>query len=214
MQRNLVGVIVVSAVMCGAVWIYLSKAGTSLDLTINNALGAGVAEETAKLLGNEGQVTVVTPEASAKNPSFQAEWECFQKTLKKNGVSIARTVSFKVATPLELIETGGVLSSSQLLKELQGQAKNGAVVLFCGFPKLTAQEYDTVKQIGAKVIVVSSYQPDYPNLLKANVIELAIVPKSDYSSLATKKAKTLRECFDSEFKVLTTEDLTNPTESR
>jgi len=129
-------------------------------------------------------------------------------------VSIARTVYYKVATPLEMIETGGGVSSSQLLNELRGQASNDAVVLFSSFPKLTMQEFDTMKKTGAKVVVVSAYQPDYPNLLKAHVVELAIVPKSDYSSPSTKKAKTLRECFDSEFKVLTPYDPTNLTENR
>ena len=95
----------------------------------------------------------------------------------------------------------------QLLGALQSQAKIGAVVLFCGFPNLTAQDYDTVRKSGTKVIVVSAYQPGFPNLLKAHVIDLAIVPKLDRAAAAPQKAQTARELFESEYLVLTPDNI-------
>jgi len=86
-KSALVGLIVVLAVAGAVAWIYHHQAGPSFDLTPYNALGTGAAEETAKLLGNAGQVVLITPEANANNPSFVSELACFRKASKKVGSS-------------------------------------------------------------------------------------------------------------------------------
>jgi len=212
MAKRAFGGLIVALIIAGAVaWIYRSQSGPSFDLTPYNALGVGAAGETARLLGNTGEVVVITPEANDRNPSFVSELDSFQKALKKSGIVIASTVKFKL-TRLEEIEAGGMVPRGQFLKALQSQAKIGAVVLFCGLPKLTAQDYDTVKQSGAKVIVVSAYQPDFPNLLKAHVIDMAIVPKLDQAAATSQKTQTLRKLFESDYMVLTPDNIANLSE--
>jgi len=206
-KRALVGLILVLLIAGGLAWIYHNRPGTSFDLTPYNALGMGAARETAKLLGGNGGITIIIPEANANNPSLQGELEAFQKTIKKNGIASVKTVKFRLATPLEVIQTGGMLPREQLFSVLQSAARPGVVVLFCGFPFLPPQDCETVKQSGTKIIVVSAYQPNFWNLLKAHVIDLAIVPKSGNSAETAKKARTLQDGFESEFAVLTPENI-------
>ena len=74
------------AVGAAAVALYFALAGRSQKINLDpyDVLGAITAEETAKLLGNKGQVLVMARGTGAnKNPSVEAELKAFQQTLKK-----------------------------------------------------------------------------------------------------------------------------------
>src|SRR5437870_6955052 len=74
------------AVGTATVSLYFAFAGRSQKINLDpyEVLGAITAEETAKLLGNKGQVLVMAPDTGVnKNPSVEAELKAFQQTLKK-----------------------------------------------------------------------------------------------------------------------------------
>ncbi len=193
-------------VIAGAVaWIYRSQSGSSqkFDLNPYHALGAGVAEETVKLLGNKGSVVVMSPDTSAfKNAAIDGQLDSFQKTLAKSGLTIAATVKFKL-TPMERMATGGAVPRDQFLQVLQSHPNVGAVVLFCAFPPLASQDYDALTKSGAKVVVASGYVSFYRKLLEAQVIHLAIVPQFDRPATPGNPPQTLRGWFEQEFLVIT-----------
>src|ERR1043166_4072301 len=87
-QATLVAVLLVGA----AASLYFAFAGHSqrINLDTYNVLGAVTAEETAKLVGNNGQVLVMARDTGAdKNPSVEAELKAFQQTLKQHaGLSL------------------------------------------------------------------------------------------------------------------------------
>ena len=204
-KKTIVALISILAIAGAAAWIYYRQSGPSqrFDLSPYHALGAGVAEETAKLLGKKGQVVVIAPDTSPNpNPSVEGELDSFQEALKKNGLAVAATVRFKL-TPLERMGTGGAVPGDQLFKVLQSHPNVGAVVLFCGFPTLAPQDYDALRQSRVKFVVASGYLPGYRNLLETQVIHLAVVPRFDRDSSSAKKPQTLREWFESEFVVVT-----------
>lgn len=205
-RRVFIGLIVVLVITAGAVWSYRSQSAASLDLTPYNALGMGAAEATARLLNSNGQVVIITPESSVNNPSVQSALEYFQKALKREGIVVVNTVKFRL-TQLEQIESGGMVPRDTLFDVLKGGEGVSAVVLFCGFPKLRAQDYYSLKQSSSKIVLVSTYQPDLPNLLKEDLIDLAVVPQLERSTTADNKARTLRELFESEFTVLTPDNV-------
>jgi len=204
-KKTLVAVSAILAVAGAAAWIYHIQSGPSqrFDLNPYRALGAGVAEETAKLLGKGGQVVVVAPDTSQNpNPTVDGELDSFQETLKKNGLTVAATVRFKL-TPQERMGTGGAVPGDQLFKLLESNPNIGAVVLFCAFPPLAAQDYDALRRSRIKFVVASGYLPGYRNLLETQVIHLAVVPRFDPDDSPAKKPQTLREWFESQFVVIT-----------
>src|SRR5687768_12758863 len=138
MIKKTIGPLILILVIAAAgVWIYRSQSGGSLKFDLNpyHALGAGVAEETAKLLGNKGQVVVIAPDTSQfKNPAVESELSSCQKTLKQNGMTVAAVVMFKV-TPMESMANGGAMPRDQFLDALQTHPNVGAVILFCAFPQ-------------------------------------------------------------------------------
>src|SRR5947208_16325226 len=112
------------AVGVAAVTLYFAFAGNSQKINLDpyQVLGAVTAEETAKLLGNKGQVLVMAPDTGAnKNPSVEAELEAFRQTLKKQkGMSI---ITEKIqATPMLMMATGGGVPPEQLFKALERHA--------------------------------------------------------------------------------------------
>jgi hypothetical protein len=206
MANNNAQKLVVLVVLTGiAAWLFFrqSDGSSNFDLSPYRALGVGVAEETAKLLGNKGSVVVISPDTSEfKNAAVEGQLQSFQDTLQKNkAMSIAATVKFKV-TPMERMATGGAVPGDQFLQALQGQPNAGAVVLFCAFPSLASQDYARLKQSGIKVIVASACVPGYRKLVESQVINLAIIPQFERPATTSHPPTTLRGWFEQEFLVV------------
>jgi len=202
--------ILVASLAAGAVAasLHFGIAGRSpkIDLNPYTALGAVTAEETAKLLGNKGQVLVMARDTGAdKNPSVEAELKAFRQTLKKHA-GLSQVTEKILATPMLMMATGGGVPPDQLFKALETHANVGALVLFCGMPPLADPELETLKKHGVKTVVVSSFHPGYRLLLEQQVIHLAIVPRPDAPRQAPQPPRTLRECFDQDYMIVTPAD--------
>jgi hypothetical protein len=205
----IVGSLAVAAV---AASIYFAFGGRSqkVNLGTYEVLGAVTAEETAKLLGNKGQVLVLARDTGAdRNPSVEAELKAFEQTLKKHtGLSL---ITEKIQVPpTQMMATGGGVPIDQLFKALEAHANLGAVVLFFGFPQLADSEVDALKKYGVKTVVVSAFHPDYKRLLDRQAIHLAIVPRPDSPEPGAQAPRTLRERFDLDYAIITASDATPP----
>ena len=198
-------------VIAGAVaWIYRSRSGSQkFDLSPYHALGAGTAEETAKLLGNKGSVLVISEDTSeSKNPAVDGQLQSFQATLQQNRtLSLVAVEKFKLS-PMERMATGGAITRENFLKALQGHPNIGAVVLFCAFPPLDPPDYAALKQSGVKVITASACVPGYRKLVESQVIHLAIVPRFERPAPTGNSPKSLREWFEQEFLVVSATNAT------
>lgn len=185
--------------------LYFVAAGRApkIDLNPYEALGAVTAEETAKLLNNKGQVLVMARDTGAdKNPSVEAELKAFRQTLKKH-TGISLVTERILATPVMMMATGGGVPPDQLFKALETHPDVGAVVLFCSLPALAKAELESLKEAGAKTIVVSSFHPRYRELLEEGVIHLAIAPRSEPPPPEAPPPRTLRERFDQDYTIVT-----------
>lgn len=191
-----------------AVSLYFAFAGRSpkIDLNSYEVLGAVTAEETAKLLGNKGQVLVMARDTGAdKNPSVEAELKAFRQTLKQHA-GLSQVTERVLATPMLMMATGGGVPPDQLFKALETHTNVGAVVLFCAVPPLADSESETLKKHGVKTVVVSSFHPDYRRLLEQQVIHLVIVLRPDAPLPGAQPPRTLRERFDQDYIIVTPAD--------
>ncbi len=203
-KNNLLKVIAVVVMAAIAAWLFYKQSDSSpkFDLSPYNALGVGVAEETSKLLGNKGSIVIISQDTSEiSNPALEGQLKSFQETIKKNKtLTISAAEVFKL-TPLERMASGGAVPKEKFLGSLQNHPNIGAVVLFCAFPQLTAQDTATLKQSGAKVVVASACVPGYRKLVESQVINLAIVPQFEKVANAGTPT-TLRGWFEQEFLVV------------
>jgi len=192
-------------VVAAAASLYFAFADRSpkINLDTYDVLGAVTAEETAKLLGNKGQVLIMVRDTGAdKNPSVEAELKAFQQTLKKHGGLSVITERVEV-TPMLMMSTGGGVPPDRFLKACRTHPDVAAVVLFFGFPELADGEIAALKQSGVKIVVVSSLRPGYQRLLERQAIHLAIVPRRDAPTPTSQEPRTLRDRFDREYVVMT-----------
>lgn len=187
-------------------WFFGAKStrGPKFDTNPYRALGAGVAEETAKLLGAKGRVVVITQDTTElPNPAIDGQLKAFEEGIqKKPGMSLAPPVRFNL-TPMERMATGGGVPRESFLAALQSKPLH-AVVLFCAFPALAAADYETLKQSGVKVVVASGYVPSYRSLLESRAIDLAVVPRPDRPD-KTDPAASLQAIFSQDFIAITPE---------
>jgi hypothetical protein len=202
-------VIVATLAICAAaVGLYFVAGGRSqkINLDTYDVVGAVTAEETAKLLGDKGQVLILTRDLGpVKDPSLEAQLEAFQRTLKKQrGMSVV--VEKIQIPPMQMMALGGGVPPDRLFKAVQAHPSLGAVVLFFGFPQLADPEIETLKKTGVKVVVVSSLRPGYKRLLERQALHLAIVPRPEPPPPGAPAARTVRERFDQDNIVLTPAD--------
>ena len=57
---------------------------------------------------------------------------------------------------------------------------------------------ETLKRRDVKLIVVSSFRPNYRQFMEREVLHLAIVPRLDTSPPSAERSRTVRERFDQE----------------
>jgi len=197
------------AVGAAAVALYFTFAGHAqkLDAGPSEALGVDTAEETAKLLGNKGQVLVMVSDTGAfKNPSVEAELRAFQQTLKRQR-DMSVTTEKIPATPMWMMATGGGVTTGQLLKALESHPNLAGLVLFLGCPQLSDSELATMKKSGVKTVVVSSLRPGYERLMAEQALQVAIVPRPEPPPANAPAPRTVRERFDQDFSIITSTDV-------
>lgn len=197
-----VGSVAVAAIVMAVYW-GLKGHSPRMDLDPYEVLGAVTAEETAKLLGAPGPVLVMARGAGAdENPSVEAQLRAFERSLNKRGGLSQITVRVE-ATPMLMMATGGGIPPERLFEALAKHANVAAVVLFGGLPALSDPEVEALRKRAVKVVVVSSFRPDYERLLERGVLHLAVVPRPDPPPPEVKPARTLRERFDREYLLVT-----------
>ena len=199
--------IVIATIAVGAagVSLYITFAGRvqKIDAGPYEALGAVTAEETAKLLGNKGQVLVMVADTGAfKNPSVEAELSAFQQTLKRQREMSVITEKVP-ATPMQMMATGGGVTTDQLFKAVESHPSLAGLVLFLGFPQLSDSELARMKKSGVKTVVASSLRPGYERLMAEQVLQVAIVPRLEPPPANAPTPRTVRERFDQDFSIIT-----------
>ncbi|HEY5911143.1 MAG TPA: hypothetical protein VJA21_11120 [Verrucomicrobiae bacterium] len=197
--------LVVACLLLGviAVSLYFGAGGRSqkIDLGPYNALGAVTAEETARLIGNKGQVLLLVPDTGPdKNPSVEAEVQTFQQALKKQR-GLTLVVDRVPVTPMLMMATGGGVPPEQLFRSLEAHPNSGALVLLFRFPQLADDQIELLKKKDLKIVVVSSFYPDYQRLLDSQTIHLAIAPRQDAPEPGGPAPRTLRERFDQDYTI-------------
>lgn len=205
MNKRAKDILVASLAMAAAAGaLYLGFVGRSprVELGSYEALGAVTAEETAKLLGNAGEVLVIARDTGAdKNPSVEAQVAAFQKTLKQHA-RIRPVITRFQATPLLMMATGGGAPPDHLAGALAHHPGADALVLFCGLPPLADAEWEGLRRRGVRTVVVASFRPEYALLLERGLIHLVITPRPESPPPGARPPRSLRERFDQDYAIV------------
>lgn len=191
------------ALLGGSLYFALSQRSPKIEVGPYQALGAVAAEETLKLIGDKGQIVVVSQDPSAyEMPALAAQLQAFQTTAQKK-IQVTVAIEKIVMDAMMMMSTGGRLPAGHFQKALQTYPKAGAIVLFLGFPEMAGRDLEALSTRTQKLVVVAGYRADYAQLLASRLIDLAIVPRFDTLPETAKKPQSLREWFDQEYVIIT-----------
>jgi hypothetical protein len=207
MNKKALAIILLLVVIAGTLaWTYYANREPTIDLDIYQTLGAITAEETAKLLGNKGEIVVITWDSSESVTDTQIA--SFERAIKKHqGIWITATEKIPRDSAV-MMAMGGAAPIDQFLKIVQAHPRVGAVVLFLAFPNLPPAQLKTLNESHTKFVVVSGCNPGYKQLLINRVIDLAIVPRF-HRTTDNRPAQTMQESFDQTYQVVTPEQAVN-----
>ena len=182
---------------------------TQTLLEPGQALAIVLAEETARFAGSKKQVAIISPD-STWGPVSIVE-EAFKKALKKRGFT---PVDAKAASLGDPMRSGAVgLKGADFTETIQKFSAAGAVVSFAGAPLLGLGETGTAEQAHPPVLVVATAMlgnvPGVPGdrnqldrLLKANLIQLAVIDGAAPLPHPPTKADSTHDLFAQHFQIL------------
>ena len=175
-------------------------------------LGGLVADETTKVLGHSGRVVVLTVDtATYKVATLDTLLAVFKKTLARKGNFTIQTVEkFRVPPTMFMALSSGALvppgvewPAGRFANILAAHENADAIVSFVGLPPLSPENLGEVNPKKIKIVIVSHRDPDLSSLLKAGLIELAIVPRDQTDSQPQAKSGAAREHARQNYEILT-----------
>ncbi len=172
-----------------------------------SALGSVLAEETIRIAGARKNVVIISQQ-SGKGTMSSAETE-FRNSLKKNGLTIATTLSPDLGNAMRYDEYG--LQPRDFVEALEKFSDAGAIVSFIGAPIFKAAQLGSLPAARPPVLVVvvaslgevpgvAGNRTILPQLLDAKIIQLAIVDGP--GSPATKASDDAHKLFSQHFQIL------------
>ena len=202
-KNTTLGVVAVLAIVASLTYLYFTQFSgpPKVNLTPFENLGYVVAEETAKLLNNQGRVLVVSEVFEAmKSPNTDAQVKGFKAGLaKSSGVQLKEAKEFKRS----MSDDPQNWPDGQAAVFVNMGDNASATVLFVGLPQnLSKDDIAALKESKSKLIVVGGQSPTLKTLLKDGVIHLAIVNRFPPAPTPSGSEKP-REWFDRVYMVVT-----------
>lgn len=140
-------------------------------------LGAAAAEETAKLLNNQGSVVVVVEVLEAmKSPNNDAQIKGF-----KSGLARTKGVTLKEVKEIKRDMSGDPREwpAGQAAQIASFGASASAVVLFVNFPQaLPPGDVASLKGSSAKILVVGTQSKLLDGMMAQGIVRVAIVGRT------------------------------------
>jgi len=154
-----------------------SDGSSRVNLKPYEQLGAAAAEETAKVLNNQGSVVVVVEGIEGvASPNNEAQIKGF-----KLGLGKVKGVTLKEVKELKRDMSGDPREwpAGRAAQIASMAAGAGAVVLFVNLPQsLPAPDLAALKGGPAKLVVVGTQSPLLQNLVSSGVVKVAIVART------------------------------------
>jgi hypothetical protein len=204
LQQALIAATAICVIVASAAWIYRFEFGFSgQNAQLHQAVGQIMAEETARVVGHQGKVVIITVD-NRTAPELKTQIDSFQKQLKAlGGISIKDIVVLDPGENLKY-RPGAGLSAKRFLKIVRKNPGVDALVSFIGAPQLSDQELAEMKTV-PKFIAETHSPEKLANLLEKKLLLSAIVPRYEFPAPGPRKPRTSREWFDRYCQILSPE---------
>ncbi len=211
-KRRIIATVSILAIICAISSLFLTEweRFPKPNLEPHLALGQVMAEETAKLLGDKGEVMVVTmyQKPEFKNTVAEACLKAFRKTLsRKGGITVLTTETPRNENP-RMESAIEEFPASLFFSILEKHPNISVIASFAGPPMLTDEEIAGWGKKLPKVVVYSTFGTGLKECFDREIVQVAIIRRGKIDM--GKKPGTQREWFDQNFEVVTTEPDSSP----
>ena len=150
-----------------------------LEMKPHEALGQILAEQAGKLLGTGGKLIVIKRDTDTFTmPAAEAQWDSFEKTLRRAGTPIAVTRLLKV-DPLRAVS----VPPGDFFEVLRKATEADVVVSFLGPPTLSSDQITKLQGRQPRVLAVCTAllppEVDLAALFAAKLIRVAVINRKD-----------------------------------
>jgi len=193
-------------IAASSLWIYTHHfAAPKINVPLHQAVGRVMAEETAKLVDNQGRIVVIAIE-TAKDAELKVQLEEFERTLKRfSRITVAKTYMLETENRSKY-GVGSGLSGRRFIRIVNKNTTADAMVSFVGAPELKDEEIGQL-QARPKFIAESRSVQKLEKLFAKQLLQVAIVSRFQFPAPVEGKPGTLRQWFDKRFQIVTAESV-------
>ena len=203
--------LILTAATLGALGLALAayshwRTAPAFELKPEQALGEVVAEETAKLMNQGGQILVIAGDAG--DALLEAQVASFQTALQK--YKLVKRVALERLKPIEpLLRTMNPGSPpyqpAEFDRALQGHPQVNGVVSFVGLPAEGSSAWAGLKAKGCKRVAIFNTTADaqVTRALEQRWADVAFVAREEAKPVGAAPLKTAREICDRYYVIAT-----------
>jgi hypothetical protein len=199
MKKQLIVLLLLTLVALASIYFTTFRGMPEPDRQPYKELGKKMADETAKLLGNQGRIAIIINRefGAFPIPYLDVEMKVFMDALKQKGIMVAGIERVEM-------EKVGLARPDAFLAAVENQKSVGAIVSVVGFPLGPNRQPGDFRNYRARFIVVAPYEPGLRRLLQEDIIQIAILPR--FASPTTNGSRQAPQTFDGGFEIFTSRD--------
>ncbi len=210
-KRPLIVLISVLVIVGSLVSIFLSQRPRRVRLNLKpfEHLGVAMAEKTAEMVGNRGEVVLWRIRTQAKVAVMDVPIKHFRDVLSKKGDIrlIAEEEEVMNQPPIMAPDMMmGGMSGDKFLGLVGKYPRASALVLFGATPHLTEEQLGKLPEKRPKVFVVAMYDLPRKTLFENGIVQAAIVPRFHSMTNTAVEPQTPAEWFDRYYTVVTADN--------
>jgi hypothetical protein len=207
--KNLVAVGAIVAIVAAGVVIYRNARPPKdeVKLSVQEAIGEALAEETIKATESKGKIVLITLE-EGQSPELDQYVAAFKDRIYDTPVKIARTDHISDEKSGKY-GPGSGMSGKRFVRIIKKYPEADAIVSFVGTPDGEDEELKELKQPVPKFIAFSRAPDDIDEMFDDKLLFAAVVPRFEFPAPGPEKPKTKQEMFQKYYQVVRA-DTTKP----
>jgi len=207
--KNLVAVGAIVAIVAAGVVIYRNTRPPKdeVKLSLQEAIGEALAEETIKATESKGKIVLITLE-EGQSPELDQYVAAFKDRIYDTPVKIARTDHISDEKSGKY-GPGSGMSGKRFVRIIKKYPEADAIVSFVGTPD---GEDEALKEVTApvpKFIAFSRAPDDIDEMFEDKLLFAAVVPRFEFPAPGPEKPKTKQEMYQKYYQVVRA-DTTKP----
>jgi hypothetical protein len=189
------------AIAGSCLWIYFTQfKAAKYNVGLHQRTGEVLAEQTAKLIGNQGRVVTITIE-TREWPELRTQLDAFNTTLLKLGKYEVRDYELETKDQPKY-SVGSGLSGRRYVRIANKNTNANAFVSFIGVPHMKKEDLAELT-FTPKLVAESRSTDNVAKMFQQGLLDVAVVSRFQFPSPNPKSPKTPDEWFIKQFQIVT-----------